>query len=192
MTRRARTVVGRWVTLGLLPLVLAASLYARPAFGAEPDAQTVSDSHIAWTLQVDPLTTLLGFVHFQLERKLGGHASIYVGPSLRLFSNPLAEPEDFVGYGGEAGVRYYPFGTAPRGWWLLGRGVLAHLRAEVDGEVETAAGGYVSALGGYTWIFGSHFVVSLGGGVQYLHYTIAGLGPTGVLPAAHTTIGFAF
>lgn len=150
-----------------------------------------------WTLQVDPLTTALGFVHVQVERALHPHLSLYVGPSLRLFNGLISEPTDnFIGLGGEMGVRVFLRDTAPRGFWLQIRGVMAHLtsyrRTEPDGSHPTSLGGYVSALGGYTWILDSGLTLSAGAGVQYLHYTVDGQGPKGVLPAAHTTIGFAF
>lgn len=53
-------------------------------------------------------------------------------------------------------------------------------------------GGYGSTLGGYTAIFDGWFVFSGGLGLQYLDYTIDGLGMSGLAPTAHTTIGFAF
>ena len=145
-----------------------------------------------WTLQVDPLTTALGFVHLQVERRFTDHFSIYAGPHLRLFSPPFTEPEKFTGYGAEVGFRYYFLGGAPKGWWLLARGVIAQLHAKIDGVDETSGGGYISALGGYTFIISDWFVLSLGAGVQYLDYTIADMGPSGVLPAAHTAVGIAF
>jgi hypothetical protein len=143
-----------------------------------------------WTLQVDPLTTALGFVHLQVERALAPHLSVYAGPHARLFSSPLAEErEDFLGAGVEAGVRLFFRPSSPEGWWAQVRGVGARLWTPDD---DTAFGGYVSALGGYTAIFDGGFVLSGGLGVQYLHYRVAGLGPEGVLPAAHTTFGVAF
>lgn len=142
-----------------------------------------------WTAQVDPLTTALGFVHLQVERALGPDWSIYVGPHLRLFDSLLAdETEDYFGAGLEVGVRWYFSGIAPEGGWLLARGVGARLSA----DQRAGFGGYVSALGGYTWIFADRWVLSGGGGVQYLHYRIAGLGPEGVFPALHTAFGVAF
>lgn len=148
-----------------------------------------------WTVQVDPLTTALGFVHVQVEHAFTPDVSVYLGPSLRLFGSPLldAQDEDFLGIGAEAGVRWYVTGSAPRGWWVMGRGVLAGLSADVDGESLSAIGGYGSVLGGYTWLLMSdRLVLSAGLGGQYLSYQIADMGPRGFLPAAHTTIGFAF
>lgn len=151
-------------------------------------APAVADDRPQWTLQVDPLTTALGFVHLQVERALAPHLSAYVGPSLRLFDG-LRGGGDFKGYGAEAGVRAFLSPTAPEGWWGQVRGVVAHLRTPDD---DTATGGYASVLVGYSAIFDGWLVLAGGLGVQYLQYEVAGLGPTGVLPAAHTTAGVAF
>lgn len=169
----------------LLPLCLVAALLglatpasARPAV-ATPDG----------TVQVDPLTTALGFVHVQIERRLGETFSLYAGPSLRLYDSLLAdEDEDFRGYGAEVGVRFFPRGGAPLGFWLQARGVLAYLTAADD----RAAGGYASVLAGYTLLLRERWILSGGVGAQYLHYRVAGMGPEGPLPALHTTVGFAF
>ncbi len=166
------------------------------ASGSSARAEREGALAIDWTLQVDPLTTALGYVHVQLEYAPSPHWSFYLGPSLKLLPGLLAEDDDvaFIGLGAELGVRYYFEGDAPRGWWALVRGVLAHL-ATTEGPDLTGVGGYVSALGGYTWIFGDvgpAWVVSLGLGVQYLDYEIGNAGNVGVLPAAHTTIGVAF
>ncbi len=154
-----------------------------------PFAAAAQDDRPAWTLQVDPLTTYLGFVHLQVERALHPHLSLYLGPHARLFSAPGLDAEDFVGYGFELGVRYFFRPTAPEGWWAEVRGVAAHLSTPDDG---TAFGGYASALGGYTAIFDGWFVLAGGLGVQYLHYRVAELGPQRVSVAAHTTVGVAF
>ncbi|MCX4246933.1 hypothetical protein [Paraliomyxa miuraensis] len=144
-----------------------------------------------WTLQIDPLTTALGYVHLQVERALGDHASIYFGPSLRLFNGllDLDATSSYRGYGVELGARWFIRGGAPKGWWVMARGVLAYLRA--DSGV-TNVGGYVSALGGYTGILRGWFVLSGGLGVQYIHYTVDGLGTRTFFPAAHTALGVAF
>ena len=143
------------------------------------------------TVQVDPLTTALGFVHVQVEARLNDQFSVYVGPSLRLFNGLLDLDNDrtYKGYGAEAGLRWFPKGGAPLGWWAQVRGVGAYLVADTD---ITDVGGYVSALGGYTACFDDWFILAGGLGVQYLHYTVDGLGTKGIAPAAHTTIGVAF
>ena len=143
-----------------------------------------------WTLGVDPLTFALGFAHVQLERSFGERFSLYVGPSFRFFSNPLlSDPElDGVrGYGAELGARVFFYGAAPEGAWVMVRGVLAYIRDDEGG----AAGGYGSALVGYTWVR-RRLVLSGGLGLNYFAYSLRGQGPSGFAPAAHTLIGVAF
>ncbi len=155
-------------------------------------AESTPPSEPNWTIQVDPLTTVLGYVHVQVEHTFGEHFSVYLGPSLRLFSAPFSDPEDYLGFGAEAGVRWYFLGGAPRGWWALVRGVGARLQTDANGPRETAFGGYGSVLGGYTFILADWLVLSVGAGAQYLHYTVGGLGPKTFAPALHTAIGVAF
>lgn len=145
-----------------------------------------------WTIQVDPLTTALGFVHVQVEWALSRHVSAYVGPSLKLFRGPQEDADaDYIGLGVELGVRWFWSGTAPEGWWAQARGVAARVSTDTPQDAQ-AFGGYVSALVGYTWIFDGWFVLSAGLGGQYIHYKVASQGLQGFLPAAHTTVGVAF
>lgn len=162
----------------LVPLL--ALLTTTPAYAAEPQ----------WTVQVDPLTTALGFVHVQVEHTLGPDFSAYLGPSLHLFNGLGSDEREYIGYGAEAGIRWFPQGHSPTGWWVQARGVLAHIEATDTGV--TDIGGYGSVLGGYTAIFDGWFVVSGGLGGQYLAYSADGAGVEGFLPAAHTTVGVAF
>lgn len=149
-------------------------------------------------MTVDPLTTALGFVHLQTELALGRRFSIYAGPSLKLFDFPGTEQEPYQGFGVEAGVRWFvnagdkpTHKSAPRGPWVMVRGVAASVR-RTDRDNVSEFGGYISALGGYTWIFDDVFVVGLGLGIQRIDYTVDDLGIQGTLPAAHTTVGIAF
>ncbi len=141
-----------------------------------------------WTIQVDPLTTFIGFAHLQIERKLTSDFSLYAGPHARLFSAPGGEKEDFLGFGLEMGLRWFPWGSSPAGAWALVRGVGAYVFSDSDEEW----GGYISGLVGYTFILSDFFVLSGGAGIQYLHYRVGNLGPKGIFPALHTTFGFAF
>jgi len=169
----------------LLSIVLFVSMLPGAANGEERDSEP------AWTVQVDPLTTALGFVHVQLERRLARAFSIYAGPHARLFRGLGAdESEDHKGYGLEVGARWFFLARrgAPAGAWAQVRGVLAR----VSKDDQSQAGGYVSALAGYTFIVSHRWVFALGLGVQYINYQAAGVGTEGVLPAAHTTVGLAF
>lgn len=175
-------------------LVLAATLAPASAAHAQDAPSTAPDAPgPRWTLQVDPLTTALGFVHLQLERALGPRVSLYLGPSLRLFNGITSDAEDdYQGLGAEAGLRVFFTGRAPEGAWAMARTVAARVSTDATGETQTAFGGYSSLLGGYTWVLDRWLVLSAGGGVQYLYYTAGEQGVEGVLPALHTAAGFAF
>jgi hypothetical protein len=53
-------------------------------------------------------------------------------------------------------------------------------------------GGYTSALVGYTWIADFGLVLAGGLGVSWFDYGVGEHGIHGVLPAAHSNIGWAF
>lgn len=113
-------------------------------------------------------------MHLQAEARLGAHASVYAGPHLRLFSPPWGPSEPYRGYGGELGVRVFPWGRAPTGPWAMGRGVLA----SVHGDGQASVGGYASVLVGATWIPRAprgrvRPVLSGGAGVQWIDYRVA-------------------
>ncbi len=159
---------------------------------ALPAGAWAADEAPLWTVQVDPLTTLLGFAHVQVERALTPAVSVYAGPHLRLFDSPLADTtEPYTGLGAEVGVRWYFAGVAPEGAWALVRGVLARVSTDTPAP-EVGVGGYGSALVGYTAIFDGLWVLSGGAGAQYIDYGVAGYGPSGVFPALHTALGVAF
>lgn len=144
-----------------------------------------------WTVSVDPLTAALGFAHVQVERTLAERASLYVGPSLRLYDGILPDANGpYRGLGVEAGARWFPKAEAPVGPWLMLRGVGARL-STTDGSQEHALGGYTSVLAGGTIIPGGRLALSGGLGVSYFAYTVGGFGVAGFIPAAHTTIGVA-
>lgn len=169
----------------------AITITAAPAVaeeGVSAQDTGAGDEGPSWTLQIDPLTTYLGFVHLQVERALSDAFSIYAGPHLRLFTPPTSDPQDYTGLGVEIGGRWFFLGGAPSGPWAMSRVVIARA---TDGERAEAAG-YVSGLIGYTAIFGDVFVLSGGAGVQYIHYGVDEVGTFGVYPALHTALGVAF
>lgn len=169
-----------------VPLAVAAGLLlARAGWAVEPEAAR-------WTVTVDPLTVSLGFVHVQVERALAPRWSLYVGPSLRLHDGFIADDgPKYRGYGLEAGVRGFFSGQAPRGGWVMVRAVGAAV-VTVDRPRQVGPGGYTSALVGGTAILGAGFVLSGGAGLSYFHYTAGDAGRTGLLPALHTNLGWAF
>lgn len=181
-----------------LTALLLCSFVATPHAVAQEEAsateatQSKPERPFRYTIQLDPLTAALGFLHLQIEHAPSPHFSYYVGPHMRLYDSLLTrEHEPYKGLGVEVGVRYFFRDQAPEGLWLGTRGVLAAQWTPLQEATEPA--GYVSALGGYTWISDDHgFVLSGGLGVQYIDYQIAGLGPKGIYPALHTAFGTAF
>ena len=145
---------------------------------------------LMWTLTVDPLTTALGVGHVQIERVLSSSTSLYVGPSVRFEAPWAKDPEPYRAYGVEAGLRWFPRAEAPRGPWVMARGVGARM-STTDASADPEPGGYASVLAGGTLIKG-RIVLSGGAGVSYFRYDIGDYGITGFLPALHTNIGVAF
>lgn len=142
----------------------------------------------SWTVTVDPLTTAIGFVHVQAERVVAPGASVYVGPSLRLFDGVLAPVNGpYVGVGAEVGVRGFFAGRAPEGGWVMARGVVARVSS---GE-RAVPGGYTSGLVGYTAVIGPGLVLSGGAGASWFRYGVDGYGVYGFAPALHTNFGWA-
>ncbi len=169
-------------------LVITASLAltTSTAHGESVDEEPASIP--GWNLQVDPLTTALGIAHVLLERRVSDHVAIYAGPSLKLYDSVFGADESYRALGVEMGARWFWSGTAPAGWWTGLRATVAH----VSHEDQNRTGGYVSALGGYAWIMDSGLMLSAALGVSYFDYNAGGVGVDGVLPGAHTAIGFAF
>lgn len=166
----------------MLTLLFAVALAASPEVDDRP----------SWTVTVDPLTFALGYAHLQFERSLGDHASVYVGPHMRLFDGILTEGhEPFLGFGGELGVRVFPWGRSPEGAWLMARQVVARVHT-TDGSADAKPGGYSSVLMGYTGVIGDRFVLSGGAGFNMLYYSIGDYGVSGPFPALHTNLGVAF
>ena len=92
------------------------------------------------------------------------------------------------GLGLETVVRAFPGGHAPFGWWIGARGVLAYLHSGVSSRL----GGYTSLFAGYSFLLGRHLALGLGLGLSYFDYRIDTAEVTGLLPAARTTLGYAF
>lgn len=159
--------------------------------GANTDEGAASDeAEIAWTVQVDPLTTVLAIAHVLFERRVNDRVAVYAGPSIRFFDSPLTpdEEEGYDAYGVEFGARWFFEGRAPTGWWAGGRATVAQLSFGDEERV----GGYVSALGGYAWVLDGRWVLSGALGISYFDYNVGGVGVEGVKPGAHTGVGIAF
>lgn len=177
--------------IALLSFALLQTAAAPTAHGQQPSA--IQTSSPSWTITVDPLTTALGFAHLHFERRLSGHWTASSGPNLRLYDNIFSSlHEPYHGYGAEVGMRFFPFGKAPSGLWLMSRGVGARtVMLDPENPLKGWAG-YGSGLIGYTFIPWNWLVLSTGVGVQYLRYGISEYGVRGLAPALHTALGIAF
>jgi len=162
------------------------------ADGTPTNAETLPTDPPKWTVTVDPLTTALGYVHLQVERRVHNSFSVYAGPHARLFSGILTDPpEPFLGFGAEVGARWFPWGGAPEGAWVMVRSVAARAHT-TDDSAPPGFAGYSSVLVGGTAILGDVFVLSGGAGYNQLYYTIGDYGSGGPFVALHTNVGVAF
>ena len=165
---------------------------AGQAAEARDPARTEEIAKKEWTVSIDPLTTAIGFVHLQVERSFGRRVSVYATPSIRFFDGILPRFNGpWYGAGVEVGVRGFFIGNAPKGGWVMLRGVLGN--AWLDNAAATSRiSGYTSLLVGYTGILGPGIVLSGGAGASYFDYGVAGYGVYGFAPALHTNVGWAF
>jgi hypothetical protein len=145
-----------------------------------------------WTVSVDPLTTAIGLLHVQVERRITPRVSVYGTPSVRVFDGILPDLNGpWTGIGIEGGIRGFFVGSAPEGGWVMWRGMVARTATE-EPRHAVGVGGYTSVLVGYTGIVGPGLVLSGGLGISWFDYGILGYGVHGFAPAAHTSVGWAF
>ena len=186
--RTPALILSVFVAISFLFVSLASAQEAPPR-----DQRLQNQRTLGWTITVDPLTTALGFAHVQIERRTSPNFSVYTGPNFRLYDSIFSsEEEPYRGFGAELGVRFFPFGKAPSGLWLVARGVGARTFTLDPIDRLESFSGYLSGLVGYTWIPFNFLVLSGGVGVQYLRYGVGEYGTEGLLPALHTAVGIAF
>lgn len=98
---------------------------------------------------------------------------------------------DFMALGLTLSVRVYPWDLAPRGAFFGPFGTLGWVEAEAG---ETRASGFgwsLGALAGYTWLFGTSFIVSGGAGLAWYEHEV-GDGESGLLPTLRLAVGAGF
>lgn len=148
------------------------------------------------TITANPLALMFGFFNFEYERAASSRLSWFVGPSYWSLSTSLgSESASVSAYGLGGGLRYFLSGTAPEGFFVSPGISLAY--ATTDFGTGADAFGYeVSAIGGYTWIFGGVFDLSLGLGAAYREMEVQAGGSTvghaGVIPSGRLALGAAF
>lgn len=147
----------------------------------------------------NPLALLYGLINVEYERGLGSAVSFFLGTQLLLFT-PFAieglEGVDFRHYGGAAGLRFYPGGRAPVGFWIGPDFRLLYVEAD-DGITKASAIGYgLLAMFGQNWNW-SGFILSIGAGFGWLQAqaedsTGASVGISGFRFDFRASIGFGF
>lgn len=149
------------------------------------------------TLSLNPLSLIFGVLSLEYERALSEHLSVYVSPSVYLAYGALESEFETTGYGSGGGVRAFPVGAAPSGFYLAVGGEGAY--AEAKGASGSARGfGYeVGAQLGYTWLIADVIDISLGAGVKYADLRVdtndgRTYGDQGVLPSLRLAMGMAF
>ncbi len=150
------------------------------------------------TITVNLFSLGAGSIAADYERAVGSSVSLFVGPSFIYESATSgATTARMYGVGGDAGLRVFFGARAPEGGWFSLAGGVFHSRADFgNGDRGTATGSVGAALFGYTWIWGSGFVLSLGGGLAYVDFKLqtqeSSVGLHGTLPTLRLALGYAF
>jgi len=140
-------------------LSLAALLMG--ASGAQADPR--------FTVTWHPLSLLSYGWQFEFEAAPSRWISVHASPTTVItVDDGLPRP---LGFAMDVGVRVFPFGRAPSGF-LLG----AHMGAATwnVADLEPTADGFAVRGGltvGYTFVFARRFVLSVGGGGEYVRFT---------------------
>ena len=182
---------------GLVATLVALLVPARAAHAA-PDTKPNA-------LTIEPLAVVFArTIAIEYERGIGGWVSVFVQPSFVYGSSRVVTTDgnatttdgEYVAVGGTLGVRIFPWRAAPTGPFVSPFAGLAYTHASAGGESASGLGWSVGGLIGYTFVLGSVFELSLGGGAAYAAYALeAGgkrFGDRGVLPAFRLAVGAVF
>ena len=184
---------------GALVGALVAFVSVVPAVRAAPERKPNA-------LTIEPLAVVFArTIALEYERGIGGWVSVFVQPSFVYGSSRVVTSEgnattttdgEYFAVGGTLGVRIFPWRAAPTGPFVSPFAGLAYTHASAGGESASGLGWSVGGLIGYTFVLGSVFELSLGGGAAYAAYAIeAGgkrFGGRGVLPAFRLAVGAVF
>lgn len=177
-------------------LLAALVLSTAGVASAQDLASSVESEGPKNTITANPFLLLFGAFNFEYERAVSPRLSWYVAPSYWSYSVSAGSGEaSSSAYGLGGGLRYFLTGTAPEGFFVSPGVSLAY--ATTDFGTGADAFGYdISAVGGYTWIFGGVFDLSLGLGVAYREMEVkAGgmeIGQSGIVPTGRLALGAAF
>jgi len=172
-----------------------ASTYAAP----------VPDDIARNVIAIEPLALVFArTIALEYERGID-HIGVHVSTALALGDFSISEPErsgDYLSIGFTLGVRVYPWTEAPRGPFFGPFATIAWIEAKSrsgDQTAETSGFGWAAgAMVGWTWVLGTSFVVSVGGGAAWYELsldpddTVEPSGRRGALPSLRLAVGAAF
>jgi hypothetical protein len=170
--------------------------YPVPRHPSSPAADAPAPAEPESGANLVALDVLSLAVHF--ERSFASWLTLYAGPRAFLFGfGDSFRDDDVFTVGLDLGLRFFVVGRAPEGFWFSPNGGLGF--ASVDsslGDAEQTLGWWAGGLAGYTWIFGRSFVLSVGGGANYVDMTArfggVRFGFRGALLAARAAVGWSF
>jgi hypothetical protein len=128
------------------------------------------------TIEYNPLALVVGRISANVEIVPLEHHGIILSPfyfntTTPTFTNDAGQvvlSQNFKGFGGEIGYRYYSGREGPRGWFVGPSFVFASVEATAGNGTQTSLSDYGVAVDvGYQAIVAARWVVSLGGGGQY-------------------------
>lgn len=152
------------------------------------------------TLTFAPINLVFGRLSFEYERRLGSHASFFVGPDVLLpfgALRGLEEGESLYAIEGRFGVRLFPFGNALEGFYVAFDVNAGWARAEANGLSTTGTVGGVGMAVGGQWQVDDVFALGLdiGGGVASSQVSLSDgrqVGAAGPTLKVRLSLGVAF
>lgn len=203
--RAAMNLARAGVALALVGVALVGLVSTAHAEPAEPEVRPNA-------LTIEPLAVVFArTIALEYERGIGGWVSVFVQPSFVYGSSHVvrttgdaADPTtatsttdgEYFAVGGTVGVRIFPWHAAPTGPFVSPFAGLAYTHANAGGESASGLGWSVGGLVGYSFVLGSVFELSLGGGAAYAAYDVTAggqrFGDDGVLPAFRLAVGAVF
>lgn len=152
------------------------------------------------TLTISPLSLVFGTLSFEYERKLGSHASLFVGPELLMpfgVLRGLDEGESLYALEMRMGVRLFPFGNALEGFYVAFDVNAGWARGTADDLTATGTSGALGAAFGAQWQVDDVFAVGfdVGGGLRSAQVTVSDgreIGSAGPSFKIRLSVGVAF
>jgi hypothetical protein len=159
-----------------------------------PDTEPGASRAHERMLTLNPSALLIGSLDAEYEQALSPSLSGFLGPYI---AYARIVDTSALALGVLGGIRYFFLESrSPAGLWAGPQAVLGYVTVT---RGDTSATGAILSLGGllgYTWLFDSGFVASLGGGIQFTYATVAAQGDAvdlrGYGPALRLAIGWSF